>query len=287
MEDNLTPDEIRNLLKKCGFVDEEGRGRRYRLPEPVEVDGRKYMIGCTFTSRHPRGRFWVMNGDGELIEGKERDRILDSVKQVNDFYTERAEMIEMKKEAGDAQKKITETVEAQPVAIPETKSIPAASKIVMPVVTAEEAMAAWKQYEELKRAIVTPNDVVVIDGREFLKKSYWRKLATFFNLTDEIVKEEIERDAWGRIVKAKYHVKATAPNGRSTVGVGVCSIHDKAHEDDKRDREGRVICPGPCDGRRHFSNPEHDILSTAHTRAKNRAISDLVGGGEVSAEEVE
>jgi hypothetical protein len=30
----------------------------------------------------------------------------------------------------------------------------------------------------------------------------------------------------------------------------------------------------------------HDITSTAYTRAANRAISDLVGGGEVSAEEV-
>ena len=31
---------------------------------------------------------------------------------------------------------------------------------------------------------------------------------------------------------------------------------------------------------------EHDILATAETRAKNRAISDLVGGGSVSAEEI-
>ena len=31
---------------------------------------------------------------------------------------------------------------------------------------------------------------------------------------------------------------------------------------------------------------EHDVYATAHTRAKNRAISDLVGGGEVSAEEM-
>jgi hypothetical protein len=27
-------------------------------------------------------------------------------------------------------------------------------------------------------------------------------------------------------------------------------------------------------------------MATAHTRAKNRAISDLVGAGEVSAEEI-
>jgi hypothetical protein len=38
---------------------------------------------------------------------------------------------------------------------------------------------------------------------------------------------------------------------------------------------------------RKFSKPEHDILAIAHTRAKNRAISDLIGLGEVSAEELE
>jgi hypothetical protein len=115
--------------------------------------------------------------------------------------------------------------------------------------------------------------------------SFWRKLATFFNLTDEIVREEIERDERGRIIRAMYTTKVTAPNGRFTVGTGVCSIHDKAH-DDNLFKDGKVICKGPCDGRKHFSNPEHDIPSTAHTRAKNRGISDLVGGGEVSAEEV-
>ena len=32
---------------------------------------------------------------------------------------------------------------------------------------------------------------------------------------------------------------------------------------------------------------EHDVISTAHTRAKSRAIADLIGAGEVSAEEME
>ena len=39
--------------------------------------------------------------------------------------------------------------------------------------------------------------------------------------------------------------------------------------------------------RQRFSNPENDVRGTAHTRAKNRAISDLIGAGEVSAEEID
>jgi len=38
--------------------------------------------------------------------------------------------------------------------------------------------------------------------------------------------------------------------------------------------------------RKDWAHKEHDIFALGHTRAKNRAIADLVGGGEVTAEEV-
>ena len=44
--------------------------------------------------------------------------------------------------------------------------------------------------------------------------------------------------------------------------------------------------PSNFELRKRFNNAEHDVLTTAHTRAKSRAIADLVGGGEVSAEEL-
>jgi hypothetical protein len=126
----------------------------------------------------------------------------------------------------------------------------------------------------------------MIQGKtKFKKKSAWRKYATFMGISTEIVSEDITRDEQGRVVTAKYEVKATAKNGRSETGIGVCSIWDKSHEHTKT--FGNRNCQGPCDGRKHFDKPEHDIPSTAHTRAKNRAISDLIGAGEVSAEEVD
>ena len=57
---------------------------------------------------------------------------------------------------------------------------------------------------------------------------------------------------------------AIAPNGQFTVGNGVCSNAEPGKE----------------------KKSLHDIEATALTRAKNRATMDLVGGGEVTAEEI-
>lgn len=133
--------------------------------------------------------------------------------------------------------------------------------IVMPAVSPEEAVEAWNAYQALKRKIATPDDVQTIQGKEFYKKSYWRKIATFFNLSVEVVeerKEELENN-----VVYHFTQKAIAPNGRFAFGVGSCDLLEK--------------------GRR---NTIHNARGTAETRAFNRAVSNLVGGGEVSAEEI-
>jgi len=139
--------------------------------------------------------------------------------------------------------------------------------IVVPAVSAIEAKNAWAQYNELKQAIIEDSDIQKIGDRDFLKKSYWRKVERFFNLKLELIKEE-------RIIKEKVNdreniaysivYKAIAPNGSFCDGDGFCETWEK-----------------------NRFNTEHNVRATAHTRAKNRAISDLVGGGEVSAEEVE
>ncbi len=41
-----------------------------------------------------------------------------------------------------------------------------------------------------------------------------------------------------------------------------------------------------ADPDRRFVRQDHDIATTAYTRAANRAISDMIGAGEISAEEV-
>lgn len=133
--------------------------------------------------------------------------------------------------------------------------------IVTPAVSAEEALAAWKRYEDLKSSIVTANDKQDIQGKTYLKKSYWRKIATFFNLSCECMTDERQ----DRLDFFTYEItyKATAPNGRFSYGDGACSSNEKGLE-----------------------KTEHNTRAIAHTRAYNRAVSNLVGGGEVSYEEV-
>jgi len=156
--------------------------------------------------------------------------------------------------------------------------------IVRPVVSPKQAAELWAEYQELTKAILDKSDYQDISGNQFKKKSAWRKYARFFNISDEIQEKNITRDNDGRVVEAEFIVKALAANGRSAIGWGSCSIFEKAHQLDKVIR-GNISCKAPCDGRAHFTSPDNTIPATAHTRAKNRAISDIIGAGEVSAEE--
>lgn len=147
-------------------------------------------------------------------------------------------------------------------------------------VDVEGAVEYWEQYTKLTEQILDKSDYQKIGKKTFKKKSAWRKYQAAFNISDEIVKEELQYNESRMIITAKYTVKATAPNGRTSEGVGVCSIYDKIKATDKE-------MPSDFQLRQRYSQAEHDIPSTAHTRAKSRAIADLIGTGEVTAEEIE
>jgi hypothetical protein len=140
--------------------------------------------------------------------------------------------------------------------------------IVMPAVSPQQAKAAMKAYQAMVSAILDGGtDYQKIGDKSFKKKSAWRKLATAFNLSVEVISEVRKEYLLG--TPDKYFVvevtaKATAMNGRSMTGLGSCASNERG-----------------------FAHVEHDVRATAETRAKNRAISDLIGAGEVSAEEME
>lgn len=134
--------------------------------------------------------------------------------------------------------------------------------IVRPAISAVQAKQAWQEYLNMRKVILDRKDFQNIQGKDFIKKSGWRKFATFYNLTDTIVQEDRIESGDGSFIW-KIKVLCTAPNGRVTEGVAICS---------SREKSGARI--------------EHDVYSTAHTRAKNRAISDMIAAGEVSAEEM-
>lgn len=138
-----------------------------------------------------------------------------------------------------------------------------AVEMVRPLVDPRTAAAAIQQYEALKQAIQQPNDVQMYQGRPFLKKAFWRRVATCFGLSLDFISEQRGFDEAGRLFYSVFY-RAVAPNGRGVTADGYCSTAERGHE----------------------QWPEHTVRATAHTRAKNRAISDIVGGGEVSAEEM-
>lgn len=165
------------------------------------------------------------------------------------------------------------------------------SKVLVPIISAEDAEKAMQAYQELCAAVLIPYDKRIVENgvviqesdyariparrkegsrwiteyRDHPRKSAWRKLGKFYKVSDEIMgePERVERED-GSFV---YHftVKAIAPDGQSTIGIGSCDSREISEETRK----------------------EHYTKSKAHTRAKNRAVSDLIGFGQVSAEEVQ
>ncbi len=136
------------------------------------------------------------------------------------------------------------------------------SLLIKPVASISDIVNAWQDYQSLKAKLLDESDYQMIQGKNCIKKSGWRKIQTAFSISDELM-SEIRKDYKDYFVY-EVTVKTTAPNGRYAFGIGSCASNE-----------------------RKFAHIEHDTRSTAHTRAKNRAIADLVGGGDVSAEEMD
>lgn len=135
--------------------------------------------------------------------------------------------------------------------------------LIEPAAEIEELKKHWERIQQLKKSILDKSDIADIQGKTFVKRSGWRKLQSAFAISDRIVSKEREDQGEGqflwRIEAEAFHLKT----GRSAIGVGACSSKE-----------------------RKFAHTDHDVFAIAHTRAKNRAISDLIGLGEVSAEEL-
>lgn len=166
----------------------------------------------------------------------------------------------------------------------------AESALMQPVGDAAAILAANRSYQHLCESLLVDDDYQQIQDKKFRKKSAWRKLAAAFGVSDEIVDRQYDRDDQGRIIRAEVVVRAIAPNGRTSEALGACDLWEKCcHSASCRKKSQYHKHCDQEDGHdpaSHFSHAQHDIPSTAQTRAKNRALSDLFGMGEVSAEEV-
>ena len=161
---------------------------------------------------------------------------------------------------------------------------------LFPVATPEEVSNAYKQYLAICQAVLIPYDERIVDKngivrqesdyaripqrkknergqwiteyKDVPRKSAFRKLARFYGVSTEII--EKERTLHPDTGAVTWHYTIRAWQGQvTTMGEAACSTDESNKQ-----------------------RTEHDAKATAHTRAKNRAISDLIGFGQVSAEEI-
>jgi hypothetical protein len=152
-----------------------------------------------------------------------------------------------------------------------TEVLPATGMIT-PAGSIEQAIEQFELYQELKLRLGTADDFQQIGNKKHPKKSFVRKVQRFFNVSCEVVEISPFRDETGKVIA--WLAKARAVHlgtGAFQEGDGACSYEEKTAEDPLKEKRLRTI---------------HNVRSHAVTRAKNRAILDLVGFGDVSAEEI-
>lgn len=172
--------------------------------------------------------------------------------------------------------------------VEEGKAIQPTANKLLPIADPTQAQEAYQAYLELCQSVLVPYDKRIVDENgvvrqesdyaripqrkkvngswitEYVdapKKSAWRKLARFYGVSTELLDKQRIVDENG-VVTWHYSVRAWQ-GGVTTTGEAACSTNEKGKE-----------------------RTEHEVKGTAHTRAKNRAISDLIGFGQVSAEEM-
>src|SRR5690242_7488372 len=64
------------------------------------------------------------------------------------------------------------------------------TSLIRPVASADEVLAAWRQFQDIKRSLLTLEDYQDIQGRPRIKKSGWRKIAAAFGISDALLREE-------------------------------------------------------------------------------------------------
>ncbi|MGC8584866.1 MAG: hypothetical protein ACP5L4_01925 [Thermoplasmata archaeon] len=147
--------------------------------------------------------------------------------------------------------------------IPHDKSITSTEEVEIVSPNVEKTIEVMRLFQEIKEKVLDDNDIVIISNKKYIKRSGWRKIALAFNITTEI--REIQREKMDDKYIVRVIARAVAPNGRISEEVGIS---------DSSEFTGNLKAT------------MHNIESKAVTRAINRAISNLVGGGELSAEEI-
>lgn len=156
---------------------------------------------------------------------------------------------------------------------------------LLPVLDPKAAKAAYQAYLELCQAILLPYDKRIVKDGVVVQESDYARIPTRKKVGDKWITELVDapkKSAFRKLAKF-YGVSTeileksrdTRPDGSYTWNYTVKATAGSVTQD----------CEGCCTSNERQGMSEHDVKATAHTRAKSRAISDLIGFGQVSAEE--
>jgi len=149
------------------------------------------------------------------------------------------------------------------MAIEKRAEQPLTQAIVTPA-EVDAVLEMIKSFENFKSKVLTDKDFATIQGKPFVMKSGWSKYALVCMVSTEVREERVEERDGHRIYHFTYRA-IHRPSERYAEAVGSASEAE----------------------RKEWNHPEHDVRTLAQTRACNRSISNLVGGGEISAEEMQ
>lgn len=185
---------------------------------------------------------------------------------------------------------------------------PAGPLPTMPSVDVVQALTAYREIQVGLDAALGESAMVRIGDKLHRTKTFWNAISCAFQLELDIMREDFQRmgdpcehclnsEDWGYVIT----VVASAPDGRRSFGDGACFASEKvvyqtrweSYKDDRGRSRNRKVEVLDADGQPSIDRrltregrTMHNVRSTAMTRARNRAISNLVGFGEVSAEEL-
>lgn len=97
--------------------------------------------------------------------------------------------------------------------------------IIAPVASIEQIAMSYKEYLNLKSKLLNESDYMTIAGKQYMKKSGYRKLSLAFGISTEIIHQE-RKDLDDRFVYT-VTVKATSPSGRYMTASGACASTER------------------------------------------------------------
>jgi len=161
----------------------------------------------------------------------------------------------------------------------------------------EENVAKSRWLEKAKLGILGVEDFQNIGGKKFIKKSGVKKLANAFHISVSILKKEEHIIDWGSTPQKRLFLQLHPPAGKELIIEVTARAERRLMITDNTTGKTYDVVVDVVEETAACSSTElatkkgqaynyHNILTTACTRATDRAIMNCIGGS-VTAEEVD